>query len=177
MKSLITPASFKNRKTVQKRFNNFDFCFWLCPYGKQEVVFEGYVKINDGMKHLTNRYDEVSILDAADDVIQHGVFSPRPYQLGQCCDGSINECALALFCHFCRNEGHSPDLLYKKAYPDDDRKIPSWPKVIRFADWQGVSYPKKWNAKAKAELLKSLHEINFHLLAEVVFDLIENKPI
>jgi hypothetical protein len=169
---VITPQVLKGCGVLQQRSAAFDLCFWLCPYGKDEVVFEGFAKVKSGVKHLVNRYERVTVLDAFSDTLQHGFLSPRPYRLGQACDGSINDCALALFVRFCRDEGHSPDSLYRMAYTDE-RENPGWSEAMRAAEWQGVVYPKRWNAKAKAGLLESLHEINFHSLASVVSDLVE----
>jgi hypothetical protein len=169
--SILTAESLKPHGWLHSRSPIFDLCFWPCPHGKNEVVFEGYIKVKNGLKHLVSRYERISILDAFSEVAEHGFFSPRPYLLGQSCDGSINACALALFARFCRDEGHSIELLYRQAYPED--KQPDWPELIRFAEWQEVAYPQKWDAEAVAGLLTSLHEINYHSLAGVVSDLAE----
>ena len=58
-------------------------CFWPCPYGHNEVVFEGFVKCEGGLSHLVHRYDRATIHGAALDTLEHGTFSPRPYQLAQ----------------------------------------------------------------------------------------------
>ena len=154
---------------LQHRTGLEDLYFWPCPYGRNEVVFEGTVKCNHGVRHLVRRYVKVNLHEAALDTLQHGSFSPRPYQLGQACDGSVNECALALFVHFCAANGHAPDALYHTAYPDE-RPLPAWREVVSAADWQGVGYPACWNRTALAGLLESLHAINYHQLAAVVAD-------
>lgn len=168
----LTYDSFKEGKSVLKRSKNVDLCFWPCPHGQKEVVFDGYVKVSGGVKHLVSRYAKISITDAVSDVLQYGHFSSRPYRLGQACDGSINDCALALFERFCQEQGNSATALHKAAYPDEKRQRPHWREVVAAADWQGVAYPKRWNAKAIAGLLASLHEINYHSLASVVSDLV-----
>jgi len=144
-----------------------DLCFWPCPYGSHEVVFDGTVKCDDGVRHLVHRYVQVNLHEAALDTLQHGTFSPRPYRLAQACDGSIGECVLALFVHFCRAFGQVPDALFGAAYPDE-RPLPRWHEVVRAADWQGVGYPARWDSRAVAGLLESLHAINYHQLAAVV---------
>jgi hypothetical protein len=154
---------------LQHRTGLEDLCFWPCPYGHNEVVFEGTVKCNHGVRHLVHRYVKVSLHEAALDTLQHGAFSPRPYRLAQACDGSVNECVLALFVHFCAANGHAPDALFRAAYPDE-RPLPGWGEVVLAADWQGVSYPACWEATTVAGLLESLHAINYHQLAAVVAD-------
>lgn len=154
---------------LQHRTGLEDLCFWPCPYGHNEVVFEGTVKCDHGVRHLVHRYVKVSLHEAALDTLQHGSFSPRPYCLAQACDGSVNECVLALFVHFCAANGHAPDALFRAAYPDE-RPLPGWREVVLAADWQGVGYPACWNRTALAGLLESLHAINYHQLAAVVAD-------
>jgi len=77
------------------RTENEDLCFWPCQYGHNEVVFEGFVKSEGGIRHLVHRYDRVTLHGAALDTLQHGAFAQRPYKLAQPCDGSINSCVLA----------------------------------------------------------------------------------
>jgi hypothetical protein len=165
----LTFDSLKNCRAVHECSKIFDLCFWPCPYGREEVVFEGFVKVEGGIKHLVNRYKEISVTHAFSDTLQYGFFSERPYQLAQSCDGSITECALALFLHFCGATGKSPDKLYQRAYPERGA-LPCWSEIQIMADWQSVAYPKQWGANEKAGLLESLHEVNYHSLAEVVQD-------
>ncbi len=165
---LLSRDSFKGRRLIRKHSKNFDLYFSPCHYGKNEIVFEGFVKVDGGVKHLTFRYESVSVLGAFADTLEHGIFSPRPYQLGQACDGSITECALALFARFCRELGHSATTLHRDAYPDENRRRPNWPELTAAADWQGVAYPSQWDAGATAGLLESLHAVNYHSLAGVV---------
>jgi hypothetical protein len=152
---------------LQHRTEQEDLCFWPCPYGHNEVVFEGFVKCDDGVRHLVHRYEKVTLHQAALDTLEHGTFSPRPYRLAQACDGSINECALALFVNFCNAIRCAPDTLFRTAYPDD-RQLPVWREIVSAADWQGVHYPAHWNTEAVAGLLESLHAVNYHQLAAVV---------
>lgn len=148
---------------------NEDLCFWPCQYGHNEVVFEGFVKCEEGLRHLVHRYERTTIHGAALDTTQHGTFSPRPYRLAQPCDGSINSCVLALFVHLCRATGHCPTKLYRRAYTREH--VPDWTETVAFAEWQGVAYPVRWEEAEKAGLLQSLHEINHHSLALIVGEL------
>lgn len=143
-----------------------DLCFWPCPYGHNEVVFEGFVKCEGGLRHLVHRYDRVTIHGAALDTFQHGKFSPRPYQLAQPCDGSITSCALALFVRWCEHASQNSSTLYRRAY--DREHAPDWMETVAFSDWQGVAYPAQWGEEELAGLLDSLHAINYHNLAAIV---------
>lgn len=145
-----------------------DLGFWPCPYGHNEVVFEGLVKSEGGIRHLVHRYDRTTLRGAALDTLEHGTFSPRPYQLAQPCDGSINSCVLALFIRWCSVAGRCPTKLYRQAY--DQELTPDWAETVAFADWQGVAYPACWGEAEVAGLLESLHAVNYHSLAEVVAD-------
>ncbi|MCL4787899.1 MAG: hypothetical protein KJ070_14085 [Verrucomicrobia bacterium] len=151
------------------RTESEDLCFWPCPYGHNEVVFEGFVRCEGGLRHLVHRYGRATIHGAALDTHEHGAFSPRPYQLAQPCDGSINSCVLALFDHWCNTADHCPTQLYRRAY--DRENAPDWIETVAFADWQGVAYPAKWGAAEIAGLLESLHAINHHSLAAIVAEL------
>lgn len=143
-----------------------DLCFWPCRFGHNEVVFEGFVKCEGGLRHLVHRYDRATIHRAALDTLEHGTFSPRPYQLAQRCDGSITSCALALFARWCEAAGHCPTKLYHQAY--NREHAPDWAETVGFAEWQGVAYPAEWGAAEMAGLLASLHAVNYHSLAAIV---------
>ncbi|MCI0539184.1 MAG: hypothetical protein L0Z50_28585 [Verrucomicrobiales bacterium] len=151
---------------LQHRTEQEDLCFWSCPYGHNEVVFEGFVKCEGGLRHLVHRYEKATLHQAALDALQYGTFSQRPYRLAQACDGSITECALALFVRWCRATNRCPESLYRQAY--EHEQTPCWNETIAAADWQGVAYPPEWNEQSKAGLLASLHEINYHSLANIV---------
>ncbi len=143
-----------------------DLCFWPCPYGSNEVVFEGFVKSDGGIRHLVHRYDRVTLHGAALDTLQYGMFSPRPYRLAQRCDGSIASCVLALFDRWCRETGRCASALYRQAYRQ--KCVPDWADTLLFADWQGVAYPDRWGESEVAGLLESLRAVNCHRLAEMV---------
>lgn len=169
-KHTFTAKEFEN-EILHHRIAEFDLYLWRCPYGKDELVFEGYAKCEGGIKHLVHRYEKVSFNKAKADLLQYGTFSPRPYQLAQSCDGSITTCALALFFRFCRDCGHDAEKLFRAAYTDG-RKM-DWNEVVTTAEWEGVAYPARWDEKAKAGLLESLHEVNYHSLAGEISDLVK----
>ncbi len=151
------------------RTENEDLCFWPCQYEHNEVVFEGFVKCEGGLRHLVHRYERATLHGAALDTLQHGTFSPRSYRLAQPCDGSINSCVLALFIRWCHAAGHCPEKLYQQAY--DREQTPDWTEAIAFAEWQGVAYPAQWGEVEMVELLESLHAVNYHSLAAIVAEL------
>ena len=128
------------------------------------------MKCEVGLRHLVHRYDRVTLHGAALDTLEHGTFSPRPYQLAQACDGSTTSCALALFVHWCREAGHSPTKLYHQAY--DRVQTSDWTATSAFAEWQGVAYPASWGEAEVSGLLESLHAVNYHSLAGAVRELL-----
>jgi len=81
----------------EHRTEREDLCFWPCPYGHNEVFFEGFVKFEDCVRHLVDRYARVTLHEAALDTLEYGTVLPRPYRLALACDGSITEYVLALF--------------------------------------------------------------------------------
>lgn len=164
------------KETLKEHSPKFDVYLWRCPYGKNEVVFEGYAKCPGGIKYFVWRYEQgVSLHTAKADLLEHGSFSPRPYQLAQACDGSVTGCALALFARFCRDCGHDAESLMLAAYPNEKRHDLN--DTVAFADWQGVAYPAQWDERAKAGLLESLHAVNYHSLAGLVVNLPVSKRL
>lgn len=91
--------------------------------------------------------------------------SPRPYRLGQACDGTINSPVLHAYKVACDAFSLDADRLYKIAYPERGDDPPDWTECRRHADWQGgVQWPTQWDADAVDRLTKSLTEINYHSL-------------
>jgi len=100
--------------------------------------------------------------------------SPRPYRLGQACDGTITSSVLAAFKVACDALGFDADTLYKKAYPEPDDPPPVWADCRQDADWQGgVVWPGQWDATAINGLVESLTEINYHSLVTVFSEAIK----
>lgn len=68
--------------------------------------------------------------------------SPRPYQLGQACDGTINSPVLHAYKVACDDLGLDANRLYKAAYPDRDDDPPVWNECrcpCRLAGWGPVA--------------------------------------
>lgn len=91
--------------------------------------------------------------------------SPRPYRLGQACDGTIDSAALHAYQVACEALGLDADELYRRAYADRHEQPPSWKCCRRMAEWQGgVVWPERWDAAAVAGVAESLTAINYHSL-------------
>lgn len=96
-------------------------------------------------------------------------FSPRPYTLGQSCDGTIDACVFALFFDFCRTFGLDPDTVYREAYPDaEPSDAMAQEEIIDRAKAEGVVFPEVWDVRSSQGLLDSLTEINNHSLVGVL---------
>ena len=91
--------------------------------------------------------------------------SPRPYRLGQACDGTIGSPVLHAYHVACAALGIDADRLYKLAYPKRTDNPPDWNECRRHAEWQGgVVWPDRWDAAALDGLAESLTAINYHSL-------------
>lgn len=128
-------------------------------------LVEGFEKVHGGIRHLVIRYKSLDMKQIRVDLSEAYV-SPRPYKLGQSCDGSIDQAVHALFYRYCNQAGISAEALYKKAYPDE--KPPNYENVIKAAEWEGVEFPEKWGTKEFEGLIESLTEINNHSLVNVL---------
>jgi hypothetical protein len=171
MKSPTPNGNSKSCKLIREHSEFYDLRFVVWPDGSNLIEFEGFVKVSGGIKRLVNQYNGfVDSADAINDTHKSGFFSPRPYRLGQSCDGSITACVLALFYRFCQKHKQFPDSLLAAAYPKQKLQM-RWPEILASADWQGVACPTQWNATEVAGLLVSLHQINYHSLAGVISDL------
>lgn len=96
-------------------------------------------------------------------------FSPRPYVLGQPCDGTIEACVFALFYDYCGAKGLDPAALYREAYSDcEPDSKGERDATTRRAMAEGVAFPLAWDDEAYRGLLESLTEINNHSLVSVL---------
>ena len=157
--------------------------FWAWTWKVQErKLWTLYKKARKGIYHLVHEVQEITdeeeLKELLEKVEKVGVFSPRPYKLGQPCDGSIDFCVLALLFDFCKKKGLNWKELYREAYPgenpDDDINENF---VKEMAEWQGVEYPKIWNEKAFEGLIESLTEINYHSFVNVLFKVTEEMEV
>ena len=144
-----------------------------------DYLVEAFQKIEGGVKHFTGRYKQARL-----EVIYHDLnrayFSKRPFQLGQSCDGSGDECCFALFHHFCLSHGLDSVALHRQAYGEregDKSQEPNPEKILELANWQGVAYPETWSKEAYEGLIKSLYDINNRSLVQVLEDAVENSSL
>ena len=132
------------------------------------------LKVEGGIKELIAPYDSFDvdhILTDAHTRIESVPVSPRPFVLGQGCDGTTDNCCHALFYAFCMAHRLDPYQLYRQAYEKHDGKRYSPPRFEEWrerAEWEGVSYPEQWGPEEIRALLKSLYSINNRSLVEVV---------
>ena len=151
-----------------------------CWKNRGERVWNIYKKTRGGIIHLITRTpgikDQKSELRKLleEDIKKYGYFSPRPYKLAQPCDGSISTPVIALFIDFCsKNNLNWKELLietYGKDFSTFDEKF-----TKKFAEWQGVEYPKIWDEKAYKGLIESLSEINYHSLIDTLEEKVKDK--
>ncbi len=101
---------------LEIRIDTEGLCFWPCPHANSEILFDGLVKCDGGVRHLVHRYTRVSVHGVVLDTLCYGVFSRRPHQLAQPCVGSITDCRLALFIRCCRDPEGCSDRGDRSAY-------------------------------------------------------------
>lgn len=134
------------------------------------MLIEIWAKVPDGIRYTIQRSDLVSNPEVYIDkwiaeTINEGMFSPRPYQPGQTCDGTISSTSTALFLAYCKHRKMNPLFIYRAAYPDERTTKKDLVVMQEFADWQGVGYPKVWDSETFSLMIDSLHNANHHNLA------------
>lgn len=145
--------------------------FTLMQDGRSEQwVTEAYLRVDGGIRHQVMRwYKRPRVSEIIAECRNTTFVSPRPYVLGQACDGSIGYAVIALYADFCRARNLDPQCLMHRAYSDEGRSDPKTYTVARqYADWETTTFPKPWDAPAVNGLIESLHEINYHQLATQV---------
>lgn len=162
--AVFNPQTVFIRRAGQSRI-------WLAHDDRRgEWVAEVMLREPAGIRYLVHRYSgtQPSWRTLRSDARRHGKLSPRPYQLGQACDGSITTCVLALYDNFCRSRNLDAIALVHQAYDDVVYTKHKFDAIRRAADWERTAYPAQWNLTAIQGLLQSLHEVNYHSLATVV---------
>ena len=148
-----------------------DFAYWLSFDSRPHVaewpyVSECLLRVQGGVLHAVQRYvKRPSRQQLRADTREHGVESPRPYQLGQYCDGSITPAVIALYVDFCQRRGLDPAALYAAAYPDREERE-TFTSTVELAEWEGVAYPNSWTDEAVQGLLRSLEAANMASLID-----------
>lgn len=109
---------------------------------------------------------------AADRRCDAGNVSPRPYQLGQACDGTISASVWTAFKAACEGRGLVASEIYRtacayKGVEEARSSEPDWEDAKLRAQWQGgIALPPTWNEASLAAVVVSLHAINAHSVAE-----------
>jgi hypothetical protein len=153
---------------------------WLAHDDRRgEWITEVIVRQREGIRHLVNRYAGArpTFQTLRQDARRHGVVSPRPYQLGQFCDGSITTCVVALFENFCRARQLDAMALLHQAYPDRVYTLKDLDATRRHADWEGTAYPAQWDRTAIDGLLESLNAVNYRSLRDIVEEMTEGTEL
>lgn len=135
----------------------------------KEYVAEVFIKDDGFLWYSVRRYSYFptkSILIR--DAYALNCKSPRPYKPGQSCDGSITAPAIHLYKQLCVALQADPILVYNKAYEDSIFTEGQLAEISLFAEWQGVEIITKWDSKAINLVLESLHEVNYHQLANAL---------
>jgi len=139
------------------------------------MVVEIWVKDKDLLRHSLQRHKLMNnpahkIEEWVSNTQRFGLASHRPYSPGQACDGTISACVIALFTDFCKKRSVNPVKIWNKAYPEERPKLTKreLAETKSFAEWQGVQYPKQWDAINVESLFESLHHANYHQLATTV---------
>jgi hypothetical protein len=109
----------------------------------------------------------------ANEALMLSIYSPRPYQLGQGCDGTTDDCVKALFILWCRANQQDPEVLMDAAYPNEAGEFNSQAQaeILDEANKEGIAIPQMWDEAAYLGLLESLRAINFRSIADIVEDM------
>ncbi|MBS1594113.1 MAG: hypothetical protein JST90_07295 [Bacteroidetes bacterium] len=136
---------------------------------EKEYVAEVFIKDKDLIWYGVKRYGYLPTKSIIfrDTYAMH-CKSPRPYKPGQICDGSITAPALHLFIQLCEAINADPVGIYAQAYEDSIFTNDQISEIKRFAEWQGVEIIYDWNPSVITAVLESLHEVNYHQLANTI---------
>lgn len=137
-------------------------------------VYEITLRVKGGVRHVINRLArrpaEARCVRFA---CQYGVFSRRPYQPGQACDGSITTVALTLYYTLCEALQIDSLALLRRAYPDEEWTERDRAVTCERGLWEGIATPLIWDAAAIEGVLDSLTAINYHSLNSVLSEQVD----
>jgi len=149
-------------------------------------VFTATLKVSDGIRHyVALSKQRPSHSDMATQCQEYGIFSARPYRLGQAHDDSISICVYALYQQYCLTTRLDPNSLLARAYPGWERPQDwtdeRWADIRQGAEWEGTMFPDAWSVDEALLLLQALRAINRHFLADVLEERIlsgaRSKPV
>src|SRR5436305_15275566 len=89
------------------------------------------VKVENGIRQRMF-VDGVRVMDTC---------SPRPYTLGQGCDGTIDICVHALFISYCRAKGLDPETVFTSAHKNEKYPPDLVEHTLKEAHREGIKYP------------------------------------
>lgn len=160
------------RFTEVAHYKSDEHDLWVGRRPDGSLLLEGFLDDGETLKHLVFTVDDTKLATAVDLTRRYGRVISRPYLLGGACDGSISAPVFALYLDFCARHGLDAQALYAEAYPEDGALEPE--SNTTFAHWQGVRIPHIWTAACYKGLLKSLTEVNNHMLRSVLAEAAEH---
>jgi len=144
------------------------------PYMKIEG---GYGMINQGKKEGTIKLaKEIAELGYKPQIVPHPAikvtYTIRPYKLGYGCDGSTTGNVLYLAKDMAKKRGLDFEALYKKAYPGEKYEL------LKTLDKYGKEtiLPKAWGKKEIETVIRDLHEVNNHRIADALKEAVKKAP-
>lgn len=171
-------ATAAPRELTTERIN-----LWVEPPGRRpdlagRIYLEAYEKVAGGIVFLNwwAPANRAGVRDFFVALAERKIVSPRPYRLGQACDGTIGSPVLHAFRVACDALGLDADALYREAYAERDEEPPAWSECRRHAVWQGgVVWPERWDAAPIAGLEASLTAINYHSLRSAFAEAVQSR--
>lgn len=160
--------------------SKFDIWVGIVPQSKLKTMPKNHreykyyaiaqIKVKGGIKQVQYWYKSSPTNEQVlKDTKEHGVFSKRPYVLAQGCDGTIDRPVHALFFNFCTTLNLNAKDLFYRAYPDREQR--DYEEDQFLGEWEGVTYPKKWDRKTYDGLIDSLDAINYRSLTGLLYEI------
>lgn len=110
----------------------------ICIYQQKKsshYIVECFIKKSKSVYYFVQRYlyrpSESQILR---DTLAYNCRSPRPYQAGQACDGSVSAPVFHLYNQLCNQLGLDPVATYHSAYDNDRISKRDLSHIISFAE-------------------------------------------
>lgn len=146
------------------------------PYMK---IKGGYGFINQGKKQGTIKLaEEIADLGYKPQIVPHPAirvtYTVRPYKLGYGCDGSTSGNVMLLAKDMAQKNGLNFETIAKKVYPDE-------PQIKFIKDLEKnfakeTIIPGAWGKKEIEMVIRDLHEINYHSLADALEKEVKKAP-
>ena len=147
----------------------------------REILIEDYSYIRESDKAVMRiktykGKGKIRVQLFCDSILVQENTSPRPYELGQNCDGTIDNCALAAYFVFCADHDINGFELLAESYPNEEwiDNNEFFNELMLRGMAEGVELPHKWTDKSAGLLLESLTEINYHQLRNCLQEKMED---